>query len=132
MNIKEKINLRDELDDEILVFFTEVCRYYLDNSPKWAAHGYKSKYHYSSYGYHHEKKDTLRIWVSTSRDDCARDRFDFSAGILAAEDWKPLVEQTFDVEREEIKANSEAARTMREAHEREQLKILQSKYGAEQ
>jgi hypothetical protein len=127
MKMIEKIDLRDELNDQIEDFFAEVCNFYLDNSLKWSNIVNKTSYSYSSFSYSHKKKNTLTITLSTRWEDY--DEFDVSADILIVEDWKTLLDDVFKEEREKIQIDAAARKAKKEAQEREQLKILQEKYG---
>ena len=126
MKMSEKIDLRDELTDQIEQFFSDVCNFYLDNSPEWSNSVNKTSYRYSSFSYSHKKKNTLTVTLSTTWHDYVD--FDVSADILIVEDWKTLLDDVFEEECEKIQSDAEAHKEMKKRQELKQLKILQEKY----
>ena len=122
MNIKEKIDARDELDTEIDDFFTEVCEYYLEGTPTWTMN--QSYYSYSSFEYC--APGVLEITVSDRYDNY--EFFKVSSDIVRIANWKPIVDRQFIEEKKELNAKNAISLAKSEAIEREQFKLLRKKY----
>lgn len=131
MKIIDKIRYKEELEEQIDEFLSNISHYYRNNSPHWVNN--PNRHAYSNISWEEASEEGyVKIGMTTSWHDYAS--FEISNEILHVDhlanydEWKHFVDKVIDEENRKLELKSKAQQEANEAKELELLAQLKEKY----